>query len=264
MGIATAEHTLAGLQCLLTGTTMARYMVWDDIRAIDYLTTRPEVDASRIGIVGNSGGGMQSAYLALADPRLAVSAPSCWMNSSETIWSAPGPQDAEQNLPKFISEGLGGSDFAIGFAPKPFLFLTATRDFFPIEGARRAYAEARGVYQTLGHEDRAGFFEYDDEHSWSQPRREATYRWLEKWLLGRDDRANEGAEEVEREHDLWAAPEGQLAVSLGGETVQSLNRKLADREALERPHLEPAALRSAIRRTLEFEDPPTAPPRAVP
>ena len=35
--------------------------------------------------------------------------------------------------------------------------------------------------------DRIGFFEYDDTHGWSKPRREATYRWLERWFHDRDD-----------------------------------------------------------------------------
>src|ERR1039458_6340582 len=78
-GGGTGEHTMAGLQCILTGTNIARYFIWDGIRAFDYLLTRPDVDRKRIGVTGNSGGGTQSSYLAAFEPRLAVAAPSCYL-----------------------------------------------------------------------------------------------------------------------------------------------------------------------------------------
>src|SRR5215470_15909372 len=53
----TVEHTIIGAQCLLTGTHVAQYTIWDGIRALDYLLSRPEVDAKRVGCTGNSGGG---------------------------------------------------------------------------------------------------------------------------------------------------------------------------------------------------------------
>jgi dienelactone hydrolase len=231
VGGSTAEHTLAGIQCLLTGTPLARYFVWDGIRAIDYLLTRDDVDAARIAVTGNSGGGTQAAYLALAEPRLAAAAPACYMTSSEKLWTDPGPQDAEQNVPGFISAGLDLADFSLAFAPKPFLFLAATRDFFPIAGTHAAFAEARQVYQVLGHPERVDLFEYDDEHGFSKPRREAMYRWFERWLMGREDKAAEQPFEAEDPAALSCTPTGQLATSLGGETVQSINRALAERLA---------------------------------
>ena len=242
VGISTAEHTLAGIQCLLTGTPLAHYFVWDGIRAVDYLLTRGDVDPGRIAVTGNSGGGTQTAYLALAEPRLAAAAPSCYMNSSEKLWADPGPQDAEQNVPGFISAGLDLSDFSLAFAPKPFLFLTATRDFFPIAGARAAFAEARSAYQVLGHPERVDLFEFDDEHGFSKPRREMMYRWFERWLMGHDMQETEQPLQVEPVSTLNCTPTGQLATSLGGETVQSLNRALAEKFAGEKRRAQPAVI----------------------
>ena len=245
--IGTAQHTMAGLQCILTGSNLANYEIWDGIRAFDYLITRPDVDPKRIAVAGNSGGGTQSAYLAAVEPRLAAAAPSCFLTSSEKLWTDLGPQDAEQNIIGFLSSGLDLKDFALAFAPRPFQFLTATRDFFPIAGARDAFTEARHIYEVMGHPERVNFFEYDDTHGWSQPRREATYRWFQKWL--NDQPLDQGAEtqfEVESDSSLWATPTGQLATSYPGETVQSLNAQLAERLSKQRPRLSGEQLKRAI------------------
>ena len=118
-GGGTGEHTMAGAQCLLTGTNIARYFIWDGIRAFDYLLTRPDVDPQRIGVAGNSGGGTQSSYLAAFEPRLAAAAPSCYLTSWEKLWAGSGPQDAEQDFAGFLKDGLDFPDFLIAFAPKP-------------------------------------------------------------------------------------------------------------------------------------------------
>jgi len=225
----TNQHTMAGIQCLLTGTNFARYELWDGVRAVDYLLTRSDVDPKRIAVIGNSGGGTQTAYLQVVEPRLAVAAPSCYITSWEKLWFDPGPQDAEQNFTSFLANGLDFADFLIAFAPKPLKVMTAIRDYFPIEGARATYLEARRIYQILGAADRIDFFEYDDGHGWSRPRREATYRWLLQWLKGISDEGIEPDFATEPESNLYCTPTGQVLTSLKGETVFSLNRALAER-----------------------------------
>lgn len=225
----TGEHTMAGIQCLLTGTSFGRYELWDDIRGVDYLLSRSEVDPKRIAVVGNSGGGTQSAYLAAVEPRLAAAVPSCYLTSWEKLWNDPGPQDAEQVSINFLKDGLDFGDFLIAFAPRPIKMLTAIRDFFPIAGARATFAEARGVFEAMGAGDRVEFFEYDDPHGWSKPRREATYRWLAQWLQQKVDDGVEPEFDTEPEKNLQCTPTGQLATSLHGETVQSLNRAHAEK-----------------------------------
>ena len=70
-------HTMIGLGCIPLGRNTARFEIWDGMRAIDYLQSRPEVDPQRIGCTGNSGGGTQTSYLMALDDRIRAAAPSC-------------------------------------------------------------------------------------------------------------------------------------------------------------------------------------------
>jgi cephalosporin-C deacetylase-like acetyl esterase len=225
----TDEHTLAGTQCLLLGHSFARHVIWDAMRALDYLVARPEVDTTRIGITGNSGGGTMTAYLSALDDRIQVAAPSCYLTNWRSLIETIGPQDAEQNLPPWLAEGLDQPDFVLAFAPKPMLMLSAIRDFFPIAGARQTFREGKRIYGLLGADDKFQMVEADDGHGYSLPRRLAAYRWMNRWLKGVDAPIAEPEMEIESEADLRCTEAGQVTIALGGETIFSLNRAEAAR-----------------------------------
>ena len=224
----TTEHSMAGIQCLLTGSSAATYFIWDMIRSIDYLLSRPEVDPERIAVTGNSGGGMQTAYIAALDDRLAAAVPSCYMTSWRRLWETIGPQDAEQNMLPFIGSGLDFGDYAIPFAPKPYLMNTAIRDFFSIIGARETFAELSRIYELYGSGEKVDMFEADDSHGYTLPRREACMSWLGRHLLGLSDPQKEKPHLLERDRDLQVTPTGQVITSYkDAETMGSLNRARA-------------------------------------
>jgi hypothetical protein len=105
--------------------------------------------------------------------------------------------------------------------------LTGTRDYFPIAGGHATYDELKRVFGVLDAAARVGFYEHDSEHGWNQPRREATTRWLMKWLQGRDSDGAEGVIQPEPERLLNASPTGQVATSYRGTTVRAINAQLA-------------------------------------
>ena len=180
----TTEHTVLGTQCLLIGDDVARYTIWDGMRALDYLLSRKEVDPGRIGCTGNSGGGTHTAYLSALEDRIHVAAPSCYINSWRWLLKTIGPQDAEQNFPHWLRNGLDFPDFLHAFAPKPYLVLSAIRDFFAIDGARDTFSEAKRVYSAIGAGEKLDMVEADDGHGYTKPRREAAYNWFSRWLKG--------------------------------------------------------------------------------
>jgi len=247
----TDEHTDMGVQCLLLGDTLARYTIWDGMRALDYLLSRQEVDPARIACTGNSGGGTHTAYLSALDDRIKVAMPSCYITSWRRILESIGPQDAEQCLPPWIGQGLDHGDFVLAFSPKPYLILSAIRDFFSINGVRETYQEAQHVYSVMGAPDKVSEFEADNGHGYLQPRRLAAYQWLGRWLKDEEDDAPEDPVAPSSEEELRCTDSGQVTISLGGETVFSLNQKRYEEVKPRRPPLtDPpsvAAFRKEIR-----------------
>jgi cephalosporin-C deacetylase-like acetyl esterase len=254
----TVEHTMIGSQCLLTGSHVAQYTVWDGIRALDYLLSRPEVDAKRVGCTGNSGGGTHTAYLSALDDRIQVAAPSCYITSWRQMLESIGPQDAEQVFPLFIRDGLDYPDYIYAFGEKPYLMLTAIRDFFPIGGARATFGEARQVLGKLNLAGNIDMFEYDDGHGYSKPRREAGYRWFTRLLQGKENPEPEAPVELATAEELQCTPKGQVKTSYpDAADVFSMNRKLAEQLRTRRSPT-PESIRQQAR-DLTYYSPPTGP-----
>jgi len=145
----TGEHGEAGLQPTLIGDAVARYFVWDAMRAIDYLAQRPEVDPRRIGAFGCSGGGAMTALTAGLDPRVAVAGVACYNTSFDALLASIGPQDGEQSIPGFIASGLDFPDWIELMAPKPYAAIATYSDMFPFSGALTTVSEARRFYSLF-------------------------------------------------------------------------------------------------------------------
>jgi hypothetical protein len=217
-------HSYSGTQAFITGSSQAMYMIWDGIRAVDYLLTRREVDPARIGITGRSGGGTQSAYIAAMDDRIYAAAPENYLTTFTRLLQSRGPQDAEQNLFNGISRGIDQSDFLIVRAPKPALMIGTTRDMFNIHGFRENKNEVSRIYNAYGEDENLSSVEDDAGHASTQKNREAMYVFFQKHL---ENPGNPFDEETVflTEEEIRVTGTGQVSTELGGETVYSLNKK---------------------------------------
>lgn len=224
VGGPTSEHSYAGKQCFIAGSSAARYFTWDGIRAIDYLISRPEVDGSRIGVTGISGGGTQTSYISAMDDRVLAAAPTCYICGFQRLFESIGPQDAEQNFNGGVAHGIDHADFLEVRAPKPTLVVATTRDFFSIQGAREVVAEAREAFRALGNIDHLQLVEDDLGHGYTRMNREAIYAFFQEYLGNPGDPAEREIPFLSSE-DLKVTPTGQLIGSLGGESVFSLNQR---------------------------------------
>ena len=221
----TFEHSYGGLQCLLTGGGVWRYFAWDAVRAIDVLAALPEVDAARIGVTGNSGGGVQTVLAMLADERVAAAMPCTYLTGWSALYRTGQTLDAEMCQYGTLAQGIDHADLLAAYAPKPLLLGAAAYDFFPVEATEASFAEARRLYALLGAGDRIRLVVGDHLHAYSDRLREAAVRFFTRELDGAERfQAHELPSLPER--DLWCSPTGQLYRDRPGRRgVYELNRE---------------------------------------
>ena len=178
------EHAVLGNLAYLAGTNLARWEVWDGVRAVDYLMTRPEVDPAHVSITGTSGGGFQAAIIAALDPRINAAAPSCYitalpMRVANRIFMDPD-SDPEQDPFRMIADGIDHAGLLLLMYPRPVFVAAAVLDFFPIEGARSTYREISAIYRRFGHADRIGMTEGYHKHEYSVENQAAAFAFLDR------------------------------------------------------------------------------------
>ncbi len=258
VGRGTNEHMHLGVAALLVGQCAATYLVWDGIRSLDYLAGRPEIDPKRLGCLGNSGGGTQTAYLMALDERVQAAVPNCYITSLERLFATIGPQDAEQNIPGQVAFGMDHADYVTMRAPRATLISTTTHDFFDIQGAWATCREAKRVYGVLDAAARVDLSEIDDKHAISKPVREQALRWFRRWLLSIDDAAVEPPFEVAKDAGVQCTATGQVVPELKGRTafdfVADRERSLVER----RGKLDREAQLSEVRRRIALDRPKVA------
>ena len=184
-GVHHGTHDLNMWNWLSLGYTPAGVEVWNAIRALDYLETRPEVDKGRIGLTGISGGGAMTWYTAAVDERIAAAAPVCstftWGSQAEH-WVARGQCDC------IYYHNTYAWDFPIVgalIAPRPLMILSGQKDtIFPPDGYHAVFQRAKKVYDLYAGSDSERIREVDDNVAHSDPPlflREAR-QWMQRWL----------------------------------------------------------------------------------
>lgn len=224
IGYSVIEHCYFGNQCFLSGSSAARYFIWDGIRAIDYLLTLKYIDPERIGVTGFSGGGTVTSYLAAFDDRIKVSVPCSWATASRRQLETKGAQDAETEFFHGVSEGITFEDLLEVRAPKPTLLTFVSRDeYLALQGAREAFAEAGKAYEILGRKDNLEMVEDDSKH-WLTPKiRLAIYAFFMKHFNISGNPAEEPVEILPAK-ELTVTPTGQISTYLGGRMIFDINK----------------------------------------
>jgi len=230
---------------ILLGGGLGRWMLWDGVRALDYLAGRPDVDDKRLGCMGNSGGGNLTSFLMAYDDRIAAAAPGCFITTHRRKNEFPGPGDAEQNLFAQIREGFDHPDFILARAPKPTLILAATADFVPIEGTWEGYRQAKRAYTVLGHPERVALVEANEKHGFTRHLREGAVRFFARWLQGRVVEIIEAENvRVRADAELQVTPEGNVLQLKNARSMFDWLEADARQLAVQRPPLTRERLRA--------------------
>ncbi len=177
---------------ILAGLSQEGFMAWESIRAIDYLESRPEIDAKRIGMTGASGGGLNTVFTAAIEERLVAVAPVCYPTTYIEFLSVMrrrnwnGGVDLCNQVPDVITYA-DFSDLMACVAPRPQRQVSAMQDSnFTIAGARETAAELEAIYALVA----PGAFSYEEVdagHGYDQTMRESVYGFFLKTLAGQGD-----------------------------------------------------------------------------
>jgi len=243
----TVEHSAVNNPCVLIGQNIINYMVWDGVRLLDYLVSRPEVDAHRIGCTGASGGGTHTMFLSAYDARIKAAVPVCSTSTYERMLAHAQIGEPCQDPVASYPDDLDMADLLMCAAPAAIQIISGAYDSFPLIGAREVFLDLKQCYATRGFADRAALVETPSHHGYDQSMREAMYAWFIRWLADDVD-PSEKPFAIEHPAALNCTATGQILTSLGGETVQSLNRSRTRTLAMSLPALAETTQSADMRR----------------
>ncbi len=183
------------------GYTPAGVELWNGMRALDYLETRPEVDPKRLGVTGRSGGGATSWWVAAADERIRCAVPVAGIADLQA--HVVGEAEPRDGVPPRYRRGVvvGHCDcmyfhntyrwdyplVAALVAPRPLLLGNSDADdIFPVPGYRRLADQVRRVYELYGAGEKFALLETSGPHKDTPELRKGEYAWMNRWL--KDDR----------------------------------------------------------------------------
>jgi dienelactone hydrolase len=168
---------------LHSGFTWGGVLAWDDLRSVDYLATRPEVDPNRIACAGLSMGGWRTVFLTALDPRIKSACVVGWMTSFLYLI----PHHEVYTVPSAIIPGLldclDYPDIATLAMPRPLLVVHGNRDtLFPPEGVTAAIDTLRKSYQAIGQPEHFNTLIFDGPHKFPRAAQHKMMDWFDRWV----------------------------------------------------------------------------------
>ena len=195
---------MTGATLFPIGLPLSGLQVYENMRAVDYLQTRPEVDGKHIGITGASGGGNQTMYAGAFDERFGCVVPTCSVGTYDSYLGAaccmcevvPGAAGfTEEGDVLGLAAGRGlmitsatkdAFQFSVGEAKKSFARVEAIATLLAVDEAKRdSKNKAETIAKLLGKEDLVKHTVIDSGHDYNQSMREAMYGWMTKHLKGK-------------------------------------------------------------------------------
>ena len=186
----------------LWGVGLLGLQLWNSIRAIDFLTSLPDVDSQRIAVTGASGGGTQTFLLTAVDQRVRVAAPvnmiSHFMQGGDVCENAPNLRIDTDNV-----------EIGAVAAPRPLLMVSATGDW-TCDVPRVEYPAVRAIYGLFDEPARVTCVQIPAQHNYNRLSREAVYEFFARWL--RKDPIKASAEAPKEKDQDFALDPGRLLV----------------------------------------------------
>jgi len=175
---------LVGRTIFAAGFTWAGVMFWDDVRTVDYLLRRPEVDPSRIGCVGLSMGGLRSVHLGALDERIKASVVVGWMASFPAqLKSKIRNTIGHTKLVPGLYQQMDYPDVASLAVPTPLLVINGSKDaLFDLAGVHASFDKLAACYAKAGVPERLRTRLYDTPHEFNAEMQTEAWAWLARHL----------------------------------------------------------------------------------
>jgi dienelactone hydrolase len=177
---------LVARSLMTAGITWPGVMLWDDLRTLDYLVSRPEVDAQRVGCVGLSVGGYRSFLLAALDERIKAAVAVGWMTSFASnirrhVLNTVGLTFHIPGLYRYLDL----PDLAALIAPRSLLVISGSRDtLFPLAGVEQAFRKIEACFRKAGVPERQRCRMYDAPHQFNLEMQAEAWDWLPGRITG--------------------------------------------------------------------------------
>lgn len=181
---ASQNESLVARSLLAAGVTWPGVMLWDDIRTLDYLASRPEVDPRRLASVGLSVGGYRSFLLAALDPRIKAAVDVGWMTSfasqiRQHVIHTVGLSFHINGLYRYLDM----PDLAALIAPRAVLVINGSQDrLFPLDGVQAAFGKIARCYEKARVPDRQRCRLFDAPHEFNLDMQAEAWEWLRRWV----------------------------------------------------------------------------------
>ena len=218
------EHNVINRRLLPMGDHTGNWRAWDGIRAVDYLVSRDDVDTSRIGVTGNSGGGTMTSIVNALEDRFSAACPNCYITRWHRNIENELPVDAEQIVPGAAADGGDMADLLLAVAPRPISINGQANDFFDIRGTKEVYEEVKHVYTLLGYPERVRINVGPVSHGFSPHLREAAYTFF-KDFYGTKGEPVDTKETMLSENEMYCTPNGKTIFLPETVTIHDLIRE---------------------------------------
>jgi dienelactone hydrolase len=211
------EHGVGGRREDLWSINTMGLQLWNSIRAVDFVTSLPDVDANRIAATGASGGGTQTFLLMAVDDRIKAAAP---VNMISAIMQGNDCEEAAN-----LRVGAFNVMFGAMMAPRPLLMVSATGDWTR-NTPKEEFPAVQSIYRLLDAESNVESVQVDERHNYNQQSREAVYTFFGTRLAGTSGHVAEQRYRIELPQDLLA-----LFGRIRPANAVSMERYVADRIA---------------------------------
>jgi len=206
------------------GVTPMTVMTWNNIRGIDLLCSLPEVDRTRIGCTGCSGGGQQTAFLMAVEDRIAAAVAVGYVCCFDELLFPEWTHCPCNHVPGLLTLADIPQMSAV-FAPRPALYISMTGDWTHAF-LERNLPDLQRVWTLFGAADRVSATYHDSPHDYSKPMREEAYGFFDRWFRGGSgDPIPEPAIEAETLDTLASLDDPPASAGLAGIRAEVLRRR---------------------------------------